>query len=77
MTESEDLTLWLEDLQGRLSRLLDPGNPLEQERKCQELVAMSNRLLFLSRCLMELATKASDAAQSMVRPPASDEIMTT
>ena len=65
---SQDLTDWLEDMQSRLNRMLDPENPMEPERRFQELSNMSEGFLFLSKQLLELAKIANKAAGSMVKP---------
>jgi hypothetical protein len=65
MTDLPSMNLWVNELQSRVRRMLDPENPLEPERKFQELVNMARGLIFLSRRLLELATIANRAADSM------------
>jgi hypothetical protein len=68
MRDLPSMELWVNELQSRVSRSRDPENPLEPERKFQELVNMAGGLLFLARRLLELATIANKAAESMTEP---------
>jgi hypothetical protein len=66
---SHDLVVWLEDMERRVRGMLDPENPLEPERKFQELGDMAEGLLFLSKRLLELAKIATKARENMIKPP--------
>ena len=65
-----DLVKWLEDLEGKVRQLLDSPMPMTAQAKFDELMKMSGRLLALSRSFLALATTASDAAASLLEPPA-------
>ncbi len=65
---THDLVIWLEDMRSRLNRMLDPENPMEPERRFEELSNMSQGFLFLSKQLLELAKIANKATGSMVKP---------
>lgn len=65
---SHELMVWLDDMQSRLNRMLDPENPIEPERRFRELSNMSEGFLFLSKQLLKLAKIANQATGSMVKP---------
>jgi len=60
--------LWMNGLERRMRLLRDPENPVEPERKFQELVNMAQGFLSLSKSLLELARTANKAANSMIEP---------
>jgi hypothetical protein len=65
----DDLAEWLNSMQERVRRLLDPDNPVPSKRKFEELTKMSQQFLSLASRFLSLATIAGNAAESMLPPP--------
>jgi hypothetical protein len=68
MRDLPSMKLWIDELQSRVRLMCDPENPLERERKFQELNNMAKGLLSLSKSLLELARTANRAADAMTEP---------
>jgi hypothetical protein len=62
----EELAGWTEKMLTRLRRMLDPTDPIGNERTFDELTEMSERFLALARSFVECSRIANDAAQSML-----------
>jgi hypothetical protein len=73
MRELPSVIPWIEEVKSRIDRVCDPKNPLEPERKYQELLKMTEGLLFLSKRLLALAQTANKAADSMVSKEANKQ----